>query len=321
MIIVTGGAGFIGSNLVKALNAIGRNDILVVDDLHDGTKFRNLVDCKILDYQDRADFLHKIMHDEPLGSKVDVIFHQGACSKTTEWDGAYMMRNNYEYSKSLFQYCLNEYIPFIYASSAAIYGKTQCFQEKPECELPVNIYGYSKLLFDQYVRRYFPNPKSQVVGLRYFNVYGPRETHKGSMASVAYHFNRQLLQDGKIRLFVGSDGYADGEQLRDFVLVDDVVKVNLWFWQNHGKSGIYNVGTGKARSFNAIAQAVLAFHGGGTIEYIPFPEKLHDSYQSYTQADLTLLREVGYKNDFTTLEDGVNQYLRWLNNHNYSLLH
>lgn len=310
MIIVTGGAGFIGSNIVKALNNLGRSDILVVDNLRDGRKFRNLVDCNILDYVDKSDFLQKITRDELLAKKVDVVFHQGACSNTTEWDGSYMMHNNYEYSKVLFHYCLGEHIPFIYASSAAIYGTSTTFQEKPEYERPVNVYGYSKLLFDQYVRKYFPNPKSQVVGLRYFNVYGPREEHKNKMASVAYHFNQQLLKDGKIKLFVGSGGYADGEQLRDFVFVDDVVKVNLWFWQNHSKSGIFNVGTGRAATFNAVARAVIAYHGKGEIEYIPFPESLINSYQSFTQADLTALRQVGYQQEFTGIEDGVKKYLR-----------
>jgi len=310
MIIVTGGAGFIGSNLVKKLNALGRKDIVVVDNLTNGEKFRNLVDCEILDYVDKQDFLAEITALK----KIEVVFHQGACSSTTEWDGAYMLKNNYEYSKKLLDYCLKRHIPFIYASSAATYGHTKDFRETPECEGPLNVYGYSKLLFDQYVRRILSKAKIQIVGLRYFNVYGPREQHKGSMASVALHFNRQLKDSGKIQLFQGSGGYADGEQLRDFVFVDDIVKVNLWFWQNHGANGIYNVGTGRAQTFNAVANAVIDWHGQGKIAYIPFPDNLRAAYQSYTQADLTLLRQAGYKDNFTTVQDGVKSYLDWLNN-------
>ena len=313
MIIVTGGAGFIGSNIVKGLNALGRQDIVVVDDLTDGKKFRNIVDSQILDFQDKEVFLQKIMQDD-ICEKIDVIFHLGACSTTTEWNGHYMMQNNYEYSKTLLHYCMGKHIPFIYASSAAIYGGNGVFAEYPQNEQPLNVYGYSKLLFDQYVRRVFPKLKSQVVGLRYFNVYGPREQHKGSMASVALHFNRQLKDSGKIQLFQGSGGYADGEQLRDFVFVDDIVKVNLWFWQNHGANGIYNVGTGRAQTFNAVANAVIDWHGQGKIAYIPFPDNLRAAYQSYTQADLTLLRQAGYKDNFTTVQDGVKSYLDWLNN-------
>jgi len=313
MIIVTGGAGFIGSNIVKGLNALGRQDIVVVDDLTDGKKFRNIVDSQILDFQDKEVFLQKIMQDD-ICEKIDVIFHLGACSTTTEWNGHYMMQNNYEYSKTLLHYCMGKHIPFIYASSAAIYGGNGVFAEYPQNEQPLNVYGYSKLLFDQYVRRVFPKLKSQVVGLRYFNVYGPREQHKGSMASVALHFNRPLKDSGKIQLFQGSGGYADGEQLRDFVFVDDIVKVNLWFWQNHGANGIYNVGTGRAQTFNAVANAVIDWHGQGKIAYIPFPDNLRAAYQSYTQADLTLLRQAGYKDNFTTVQDGVKSYLDWLNN-------
>lgn len=313
MIIITGGAGFIGSNLVKALNNIGRSDILVVDNLADGKKFSNLVSCNILDYIDKSDFLQKLLREETLGKKIDAVFHQGACTNTMEWDGTYMMRNNYEYSKAIFHYCLEGHIPFIYASSAAIYGTNTTFKEQPENEEPINIYGYSKLLFDQYVRKYFPNPKSQVVGLRYFNVYGPGEAHKKQMASVILHFNKQMQQEGKIKLFGEYAGYAAGEQLRDFVFVEDVVKVNLWFWQNHGKSGIYNVGTGKAQTFNTVAREVLAYHKKDTLEYIPFPENLKQSYQSYTQADLSALRQAGYTAEFASIHEGAQTYLQQLN--------
>src|SRR6185312_1350763 len=239
MIIVTGGAGFIGSNIVKELNRRGRTDILVVDDLTDGTKFKNLADCEIADYLDKDDFIAQITaeRERKLIAPIEVIFHQGACSTTTEWDGRFMLRNNYEYSKSLLHYCLQRSIPFIYASSAAVYGGGTIFKEQREHEAPLNVYGYSKFLFDQYVRRVFPTAKSQIVGLRYFNVYGPRESHKGSMASVAFHLNNQIPKEGVARLFQGCDGYGDGEQQRDFVYVGDAVNVNLWFWQNPTKSG------------------------------------------------------------------------------------
>lgn len=309
MIVVTGGAGFIGSNLVYGLNKIGYFNILVVDDLTDGSKFKNIVDCKILDYQDREDFLTKIKNKNDFGEKIEVVFHQGACSKTTEHNGSYMLRNNYEYSKILLQYCLSNCIPFIYASSAAVYGKSKNFQEKQENERPLNVYGYSKLLFDQYVRRFLSNAKSQVVGLRYFNVYGPREQHKAEMASVIWHFNRQMLNDGRIRLFAGSDGYGDGEQLRDFVFVEDVVNVNLWFWKEHGSNGIYNIGTGKAESFNFVGKKILELYGCGNIEYIPFPEKLCGSYQSFTRANLESLRGIGCNIDFRDVFKGIKKYL------------
>lgn len=309
MIVVTGGAGFIGSNIVHGLNKLDRNDVLVVDNLTKGEKFRNLVDCNILDYQDKREFLAKIKKDEHFAEKIEVIFHQGACSDTTEWDGTYMLQNNYDYSKALFHYCLNGDIPFLYASSAAVYGGSEKFAEQPENEKPLNVYGYSKLLFDQYVRRFLPSPKRQVVGLRYFNVYGPHEQHKGKMASVIWHFRQQALQDGKIKLFAGCDGYGDGEQLRDFVFVDDIVNLNLWFWQNRGESGIYNVGTGKARTFNDVADAVLACCGYSKKEYIPFPEQLKGCYQSYTQADLTKLREIGCDIKFYDIEAGIKTYL------------
>jgi ADP-L-glycero-D-manno-heptose 6-epimerase len=317
MIIVTGGAGFIGSNLVKALNDKGLSDVLVVDDLTDGTKFRNLLDCQVIDYLDIDEFLQMVKQEKYFTEKVEAIFHQGACSTTTEWDGRYMMENNYTYSKELLHYCLNLKIPFIYASSAAVYGTGENFREVKENESPVNVYGYSKYLFDEYVRRTVLNsenkvPESQVVGLRYFNVYGPREQHKGSMASVAWHLNQQIQANGKVKLFEGSGGYANGDQRRDFIHVDDVVKVNLWMLEN-AACGIVNVGTGASRSFNDVAQAIVSWHGKGEVEYIEFPEHLKGSYQSYTEADINSLRQMGYKNDFLSVEDGVKQYLDVLN--------
>lgn len=314
MIIVTGGAGFIGSNIVKALNQRGRTDILVVDDLTDGTKFKNISDCEIGDYLDYEDFLEKIISDPDQLSevKVDAIFHQGACSTTTEWNGRYMMDNNYEYSKTLLHYCLESKTPFIYASSASVYGAGKVFKEEREFENPLNVYGYSKFLFDQYVRRILPTAKSQVVGLRYFNVYGPRENHKGGMASVAFHFNNQILNDGVVKLFSGCDGYADGEQVRDFIYVDDAVAVNLWFFDHANKSGIFNTGTGRSESFNAVANAVINFHQRGKIQYIPFPENLRGRYQSFTQADVENLRTAGFELPFKTVAEGVQAYLEWL---------
>lgn len=312
MIIVTGGAGFIGSNLVKALNDKGIVDILVVDDLTDGVKFRNLVDCQVIDYLDKDDFLARVKQKKKFAEEIQAIFHQGACSSTTEWDGRYMMENNYAYSKELLHYCLSLKIPFIYASSAAVYGTGKNFMEAKENEAPVNIYGYSKYLFDEYVRRFVTDPKSQVVGLRYFNVYGPREQHKGSMASVAWHLNQQIQASGKVRLFTGSGGYADGDQRRDFIHIDDVINVNLWMLEG-GHCGIVNVGTGASRSFNDVANAIISWHDKGEIEYIEFPEHLQGSYQSYTEADINSLRQMGYKNDFLSVEDGVKQYLDVLN--------
>jgi len=306
MIVVTGGAGFIGSNIVKGLNALGQHDILVVDDLTNGTQFTNLVDLDIADYMDKDEFISMIIAGEDLG--IEVIFHEGACSSTTEWDGKFMMENNYNYSKDLLHYCLDFDIPFIYASSAATYGgRTDNFIEERQFEKPLNVYGYSKFLFDQYVRQILPNAKSQVCGFRYFNVYGPREQHKGSMASVAFHLNSQISQGEKPKLFVGSDNFK-----RDFIHVDDVVAVNLWFWQNQ-KSGIYNCGTGRAESFQAVADAVLAYHQTGEIDYTPFPDNLKGRYQAFTQADLTKFRQIGCPIEFKTVAQGTTEYMQWLN--------
>jgi ADP-L-glycero-D-manno-heptose 6-epimerase len=312
MIIVTGGAGFIGSNLVKGLNARGRDDVLVVDDLKDGTKFRNLLGCRILDYLDKDDFLARIERGESFGAPIEAIFHQGACSSTTEWDGRFMMAVNYEYTKSLFHYCQGRGIPLIYASSASVYGAGPNYVEDPRVEAPLNVYGYSKYLFDQYLRRHLDKLSAQVVGLRYFNVYGPNEQHKGSMASVAYHFYHQIRDSGRVRLFEGSDGYGPGEQRRDFIHVDDVVAINLWFWEHGERSGIFNAGTGQARSFNDVARAVIAWHGQGEIEYIPFPQQLVGRYQSFTEADLSQLRGAGFDLPFTSVEDGVARYMKAL---------
>jgi ADP-L-glycero-D-manno-heptose 6-epimerase len=312
MYIITGGAGFIGSNMVKALNRRGITDILVVDDLKQGQKFRNLADCDIADYLDRHDFLARLRTGWQPGAQVEALVHEGACSATTEWDGEFIMANNYEYSKELLHWCQARAVPFIYASSASVYGMGRVFKEERRYECPINMYAFSKFQFDQYVRRCRDSLTSQVAGLRYFNVYGPREQHKGAMASVAFHFHNQLLAGGRLRLFQGSDGYGDGEQRRDFVHVDDAVAVKLWLLDNPGVSGIFNVGTGLAQSFNQVAQAVIAYHGRGEIDYIPFPEHLKGSYQSFTQADISRLREAGYTAAFMPVEEGVPTYLSWL---------
>ncbi len=308
MIIVTGGAGFIGSNLVHALNKRGVSDLLVVDDLADGHKFVNIATAAIADYEHYERFL-AVIEADGLGKRIDAIFHQGACSDTTEWDGRYMMEVNYRYSRVLFEYAVERGIPFFYASSASVYGAGQHFSEDPENEGPINLYGYSKTLFDSYVRRRLSTVRSPVAGFRYFNVYGPREAHKGRMASVAWHFHRQMAELGRCRLFKGTGGYRDGEQRRDFVYVDDVVAVNLWFLDHLGRSGVYNVGTGRSQSFNDVAQAVIAHHGRGEIEYIPFPEDLVGRYQNFTEADIARLRAAGCDVSFRSVEDGVAAYL------------
>jgi len=316
VIVVTGAAGFIGANLVLGLNARGIRDIIAVDDLSDGTKFRNLAEADIADYWDKDEFRARVERGEL--PKIDAIFHQGACSATTEWNGKFMMDVNYRYSQTLLAFCQSRGIPFIYASSASVYGMGQSgFRESRECERPLNVYAYSKFLFDQTVRRAgldaSTTKSSQVVGLRYFNVYGPREQHKGGMASTAFHFNNQIVQEGECRLFEGSDGYGDGGQRRDFIHVDDVVAMNLWFFDHPEKSGIYNCGTGRAQPFNDIAHAVIAWHGKGQVKYVPFPENLIGRYQSFTQADHAKLQAIGYDQPFLTVEQGVKRYLDWLN--------
>lgn len=319
MIIVTGAAGFIGSNLIHALNQRGHSDIIAVDNLKHGKKFTNLLGCDISDYVDKDDFLQQLSDNKAL-RKAKAIFHQGACSATTEWDGRYMMQNNYEYSKALLHFTHEHKMPYIYASSAAVYGHQDIFRENPEFECPLNVYGYSKYLFDHYVRRHQDTRANQVVGLRYFNVFGPREQHKGAMASVAYHFYQQMQQAKRVKLFEGCDGYADGEQVRDFVFVEDVVNINLWFFDNPDKSGIFNAGTGQAQTFNDVARAVLNWYKQrqaitGEMEYIAFPEHLKGAYQSYTKADTHQLMAAGYDRSFHSLEEAVTKYMDWLQGH------
>lgn len=308
MIIVTGGAGLIGSQIITLLNKQGHNDILVVDNLSDGIKIKNLAKLDIEDYIDKQDFLKWIQKDMTFSKKVDVVFHQGACSNTTEWNGQYIMQNNYEYSKDLLKYCEKHKIPFIYASSASVYGEGKVFKEERQYEKPLNAYAYSKFLFDQYVRRCMSEIKTPVMGLRYFNVYGPNEAHKGRMSSVVFQFNHQIQEKGKLRLFEGSDGFGPGEQKRDFIYVEDVANVNLWFFENPTK-GIFNVGTGRSQSFNEVANAVIAWHKKGEIEYIPFPHDLQGRYQSFTEADINALHGTGYSKPFKTVQEGVALYL------------
>ena len=322
--IVTGACGFIGANLVKALNERGESNIIAVDNLARADKFKNLVDCEIADYIDKQEFLDLITAGEFDGA-VQAILHEGACSDTMESDGRYMMANNYRYSVSLLDFCTDQEVPFLYASSASVYGAGSVFSESREFEAPLNVYGYSKFLFDQVVRRRLADSSSQVAGFRYFNVYGPREQHKGRMASVAFHFFNQFQDEGRVKLFEGCDGYADGEQRRDFVAIEDVVKVNMFFLDHQGLSGIYNLGTGRAQSFNDVAVATVnacrlargeaaltlaELRAQGMIEYVAFPEALKGKYQSFTQADLSHLRAVGYYPEFASVEEGVASYVR-----------
>jgi ADP-L-glycero-D-manno-heptose 6-epimerase len=292
-------------------------------------KFRNLVDCDIVDYLDKNEFLD-LLHTGQFDGDIEAIFHEGACSDTMETDGRYMMENNYRYSLGLLDWCLEQEVQFLYASSAATYGASTVFKEERQYEGPLNVYGYSKFLFDQIVRKRLPDASSQIVGFRYFNVYGPRENHKGRMASVAFHHFHQFRNEGKVKLFEGSHGYGPGAQQRDFVFVGDVAKVNLWFLDHPEKSGIFNLGTGRAQSFNDVAVASVngarAQRGEGEltletmvtqglIEYVAFPEALKGKYQAFTQADLTRLRAAGYSDEFATVEQGVGQYVEWLSQH------
>jgi ADP-L-glycero-D-manno-heptose 6-epimerase len=332
-IVVTGAAGFIGSNIIAGLNARGIDDIIAVDDLKQGDKFRNLADLKIADYQD-ADTFYDAFASGQFG-QIEAVFHEGACSDTMEPDGKYMMANNYGVSCHLYHACQKRGARLLYASSAATYGGSSVFREDPAFELPLNVYGYSKLLFDQRMRRecglHFERTQSgrthQVVGLRYFNVYGPREQHKGRMASVAFHQFNQFKTEGKVKLFGEYGGYAAGGQMRDFVYIDDVVAVNLWFFDHPGASGIFNLGSGRAQPFNDVASALVNAMRGlegkhalaleaiatqGLVEYIDFPDVLRGKYQCYTQADLGALRSAGCNHQFVDVQTGVEKYVQWL---------
>jgi ADP-L-glycero-D-manno-heptose 6-epimerase len=324
-VVVTGAAGMIGSNLVHGLNAAGIDDVIAVDDLTDGAKYRNLLGAKLSDYFDRSEFYERFARGE-LG-KVEVVFHEGACSDTMEHDGRFMLETNYRCSKRLLDACQAQRTRLLYASSGAVYGDSATFREEPASEQPLNVYGYSKLLFDQVVRRTLPRASCQVTGFRYFNVYGPREHHKGRMASVACHQFEQYQRTGTVELFGEYGGFGPGEQLRDFVFVGDTVAVNLWFLEHPDRSGIVNVGTGRAQPFNDVAQAVVnacrANQGGaplsldqqvsqGLVRYVPFPQTLAGRYQCRTQADLTQLRAAGCDVAFADVASGVRRYIAWL---------
>lgn len=308
MIILTGGAGFVGSNLLKGLNAEGESDILIVDNLRNADKYRNLVGAKFSDYVAKDDFL-RMLGEGKLPEKVSAIFHQGACTDTLEYNGEYMMRNNYDYSKAILHYAIDKSVPLVYASTAAVYGHAEVAAELPENESPLNIYGYSKLAFDNYVRQHVDKAKSTIVGLRYFNVYGNGEAHKGKMSSMVYHLTHQIRDTGIAKLFGAVGKYGPGEQKRDFVYVKDLVEMNLFFWKKEGTQAIVNAGTGENRSWNDLANAVISEIGRGRIEYIDFPEALKPKYQFNTRADTTQLRSLGYDRRFYTLEEGVHDYL------------
>lgn len=311
MIIVTGGAGFVGSNVVHELNSRGEDDVLVVDNLSDAAsphkKFLNLTGARFIDYMDKAEFRSAVAAGKFNQTTIRAILHQGACSNTLEDDGRYMMDNNFTYSKELLHFALRQGIPFVYASTAATYGLSEKFTEVPANERPLNIYGFSKLAFDNYVRANQASFQTTVVGLRYFNVYGPREIHKGRMASVIHHFTKQLKEAGVIRMFEGSGGYGNGEQRRDFVFVRDLAKINMFFAYGDTRKAIVNAGTGKSRSFNDVAKALMQVHGQGKIEYIPFPADLNSRYQHFTEADIAGLRAAGYTDPFTELEHGIQE--------------
>jgi ADP-L-glycero-D-manno-heptose 6-epimerase len=316
MIIVTGGAGFIGSNVVHELNRIGESDILVVDNLSSAAsnsppKFLNLAGASFADFMDKREFRSSLAAGKFSSAKIRAILHNGACSNTLEDDGRYMLDNNFTCSKEVLRYAVENAVPLVYASTAAVYGLSKLSAESEEHERPLNIYGFSKLVFDNYLRRLLPSLRSTVVGLRYFNVYGPREAHKGRMASVIHHFSGQLREWGKIRMFEGSGGYGPGEQRRDFVFVRDLARMNLHFAGLTGKApsvqGIFNAGTGRSRSFNDVARALMQSIQPGTIEYIPFPPDLENRYQHFTEADVTRLREAGWEEEFTSLEDGIRE--------------
>jgi len=322
MYIVTGGAGFIGSNIVHELNAHGITDILIVDNFANARKFQNLHGARYVDYLDKREF-RRAIRDKSLGiSKIEAILHQGACSNTLEDDGVYMLDNNFECTKEILRFAIDKGVPLVFASTAAIYGLSGPgrFTLTLENERPLNIYGYSKLVFDNYFRNELALGRIPItaVGLRYFNVYGPREHHKGRMASVIHHFTKQMKELGKVRLFAGTGGYRDGEQRRDFVYVRDLARLNMFFAQigpyapkvGEGAKiyrGLANAGSGKARTFNDVAKSLMSVHGECPIEYIPFPADLEGRYQHFTEADLTALRELGYDGPMTELEPGITE--------------
>jgi len=313
MIIVTGGAGFIGSALIAALNKRQITDILVVDELGTVQKWKNLCNLSFADYVEKDDFLEMIIGDK-LNSSLEAVFHLGACSDTTETNASYLIKNNYEYSKLLAQWATADNVRFIYASSAATYGDGSAGfiddQEKIDILKPLNMYGYSKQLFDLWSRR--AGLLKNIAGLKYFNVFGPNEYHKADMRSFVVKAFEQISATGKVHLFKSyKPKYADGEQLSDFIYVKDAVEMTLFFYDNPQISGLFNIGTGKARSWNDLVKAVFAaMNKKLNIEYIEMPESLRGQYQYFTEADITSLRKAGFDKEITTLEDAVKDYVQ-----------
>lgn len=320
MIIVTGGAGFIGSCVVRTLNDAGINDIIIVDNIASTDKWLNMRNKKYIKYVHKSKFLEEL----PSYKNVEAIIHMGAQSSTTEKDFDYLWNNNFEYTKTLWNYCTEKQISFIYASSAATYGNGELgFDDRMDIDQlrPLNGYGYSKQLFDQWVKHQAVDCPKQHVGLKFFNVYGPNEYFKGSMASMVFHGYKQIKECGKIKLFKSCNpDYKDGEQLRDFVYVKDISSVIFWLLQNKSVSGLFNVGTGKAQSFKELATATFyALNLEPNIEYIDMPEHLKEKYQYYTQANMVKLRLAGYDKEFSNLEEGVGDYVREYLDRNFAV--
>lgn len=313
MIIVTGGAGFIGSAIVWKLNQLGRNDIIIVDELGKDEKWKNLVGLNFSDFINKHKFLEDIIN-EGLKWKPEAIIHMGANSSTTEKDADHLLKNNFEYTKELAWYCLYNEIRFIYASSAATYGdgkKGFCDTDAQCLALrPLNMYGYSKNLFDCYA--YKKDWLKRIAGIKYFNVYGPNEYHKGEMRSVVHKAFEQVMSKGVVKLFKSKNpAYKDGEQLRDFIYIKDAVDMTLFFLESKEKNGLYNVGTGKERTWNDLVIALFkATNKPVNIEYIDMPEELTEKYQYHTEADLSKIRNAGYQKEITSLEDGVTDYVK-----------
>tara|TARA_E500000178_G_scaffold46298_1_gene41526 strand:+ start:2815 stop:3735 length:921 start_codon:yes stop_codon:yes gene_type:complete len=302
LIIVTGAAGFIGFNIAKRLNLMGIKDLILFDDKEKFSNPKKFSDLNYIDYRHYTD-LNNLKN-------IQCIFHEGACSDTMEYNKDYMMGINYEYSKEIFSIAKSNKAKFIYASSASVYGLNENSQEIEKNESPLNIYAESKLLFDKFII----NQDYPAVGLRYFNVYGRGEENKGKMASMAYKMNQEYLESKKISLFKGTGGYMDGEQKRDFIYIDDVVSINMFF-MNESFHDVYNVGTGKAESFNEIAKNIFKYYKDEDLNfnYIEMPEYLVPKYQNFTQANILKLREAGYSYDFFSLEEGIKNYLNDLN--------
>lgn len=311
MIIVTGGAGFIGSCVVRSLNEAGRSDIVIVDNISETDKWMNMRNKKYIKYVHKSRFLEEL----PTYENVEAIVHMGAQSSTTERDFDYLWENNFEYTKALWNYCAEKHISFIYASSAATYGDGSLgFNDRMDIDklLPLNGYGYSKQLFDMWVKHQAKSFPAQYCGLKFFNVYGPNEYFKGSMASMVFHGFNQIKETGKVKLFKSCNpNYADGGQLRDFVYVKDICKVIMWLLVNKHVSGLFNVGTGRAQSFAELAEATFhALDLEPNIEYIDMPEKLRGKYQYYTKAEMSKLYDAGYPYHFADVENGVRDYVQ-----------